>query len=77
MGKIQGETIYTTLHVCFNPFPRLLFIKRMRTFHILIMPPSSDAAIASPSLTNRWDLLQSPSGFFSLYSFRSADPHLV
>ena len=54
MGKIQGETIYTTLHVC--------------------LPPSSDAAIASSSLMDRWDLLQSPSGLFSLYGFRSAHP---
>ena len=37
----------------------------------------SDAAIASSSLTDRWDLLQSPSGLFSLYSFRSTSSRKV
>ena len=46
--KIQGETIYTPFHMCFDPFPRLLFIKRMRTFHFLII--DSFFIIMQPSL---------------------------
>ena len=30
--KIQGETIYTTFHMCFDPFPRLLLLNACALF---------------------------------------------